>query len=121
MPIEEFPPIIPFTVHVTDKFVVFVTVARNCCVPPRSTEALVGETLTPITGGGGGFGAVVPLQELSNVTQSKNSNVNVIPIAKDGGFRKPTSPLIFRLVGTSSHKARWWPVFRLGTFPNFVA
>ncbi len=53
----------PFTIHVTLVFVVFVTVALNCCVAPRSSAADVGATLTLIgcgVGGGGGGGGEEP-------------------------------------------------------------
>jgi len=50
VPTVALPPAIPFTLQVTAVFVVFVTVAVNCCVAPVATEALVGLTLTA-TGG----------------------------------------------------------------------
>jgi len=48
----EFPPVIPFTCHVTAVFVVPVTVAVNACALPALTLADVGATVTLITGGG---------------------------------------------------------------------
>ncbi len=48
-PLEEIVP--PVAVQVTAVFVVPVTVAVNCCVPPVLSEATVGETVTA-TGGG---------------------------------------------------------------------
>ena len=56
VPTVEFPPAMPLTFQVTAVFVVFVTVALNCWVPPRKTVAFGGETLTLIGGGGGGGG-----------------------------------------------------------------
>jgi hypothetical protein len=55
VPNVEFPPVTPFTFHVTDLFVVLVTVAVNCLDFPTRTLALVGEMLM-LTGGGGGGG-----------------------------------------------------------------
>ena len=56
MPTSESPPTTPFTFHVTAVFVAFATVALNCCVAPRSTVAVPGETYTVTRGGGGGGG-----------------------------------------------------------------
>jgi hypothetical protein len=56
VPNVAFPPLTPFTFHVTDVFVVLVTVTVNCFVVFTRTLALVGEMLMP-TGGGGGGGA----------------------------------------------------------------
>jgi hypothetical protein len=52
VPIEEFPPVILFTCHVTEVFVVPVTVAVNTCVLPALTLDEAGATATLITGGG---------------------------------------------------------------------
>jgi hypothetical protein len=46
VPTVEFPPMILFTSQVTAVFDVPVTVAVNCCVPPTTTVADEGETLT---------------------------------------------------------------------------
>ena len=56
VPNVEFPPVTPFTCHVTEVFVVLVRVAVNCLVFLTRTLALVGEMLMP-TGGGGGVAA----------------------------------------------------------------
>jgi hypothetical protein len=50
VPTVEFPPVTPFTLHVTAVFVEFVTVALNWRVCVTGTDALDGDTLT-ITGG----------------------------------------------------------------------
>jgi len=55
VPNVEFPPVTPFTFHVTDVFEVLLTVAVNCFVVLTRTFALVGEMLMPTGGGGGGF------------------------------------------------------------------
>ena len=63
VPTVEFPPAMPLTFQVTAVFVVFVTVALNCWVPPRKTVAFEGDTLTLMGGGGGGgelFSPVTP-------------------------------------------------------------
>ena len=60
VPTLEFPPAIPLTLQVTLVLVVLVTVAANCCVAPRKTEAVGGKTLTLTVGGGGGGGAGFP-------------------------------------------------------------
>lgn len=36
----------PVRVHVTVVFVVFATLAVNCCLPPKGTVAVVGDTVT---------------------------------------------------------------------------
>src|SRR5437762_1459008 len=54
VPNVEFPPVTPFTFHVTDVFAVLVTVAVNCLLFRTRTLALVGEMLMPTGGGGGG-------------------------------------------------------------------
>jgi len=76
---------IPFTFQVTDEFVVFVTVSTKSCVAPRTTETFAGETLTPTTSGGGGFGDVTPQDERSNM-QSTEKTMNMIPIKRVGGL-----------------------------------
>jgi hypothetical protein len=53
----------PFTFHVTDLFVVLVTVAVNCLVFLTRTLALVGEMLMPTGGGGGGGCGVVTVTD----------------------------------------------------------
>ncbi|HYL63930.1 MAG TPA: hypothetical protein VE077_15030 [Candidatus Methylomirabilis sp.] len=53
VPADAEPPATAFTLHVTEVFVVLLTVAVNVCDPPSSTEALVGDTDTLIAGGGG--------------------------------------------------------------------
>jgi hypothetical protein len=52
VPTVEFPPVTPFTFHITAVFDVFDTVAVNCFVFEIRTVALLGEMLT-LTGGGG--------------------------------------------------------------------
>src|SRR5713101_7416141 len=47
VPTVEFPPVTPFTCHVTAVLLLPVTVAVNCCVVLTTTDALVGEMLTP--------------------------------------------------------------------------
>jgi len=54
VPNVAFPPLTPFTFHVTDVFVVLVTATVNCFVVFTRTLALVGEMLMPTGGGGGG-------------------------------------------------------------------
>ena len=54
VPNVEFPPVTPFTFHVTDLFVALVTVAVNCLVFLTRMLAMVGEMLMPTGGGGGG-------------------------------------------------------------------
>ena len=54
VPNVAFPPMTPFTFHMTDVLVVLVTVAVNCFVVFTRTLALVGEMLMPTGGGGGG-------------------------------------------------------------------
>jgi len=50
VPTVEFPPAMPFTVHVTAVLDVPVTVAVNCCVAPSESDALAGvmATETPV-------------------------------------------------------------------------
>jgi hypothetical protein len=55
VPNVEFPPVTPFTFHVTDAFEVLLTVAVNCLVVRTRTVALVGEIVTVI---GNGFTTV---------------------------------------------------------------
>jgi hypothetical protein len=47
------PPVAPFTLHVTERLDVFVTVAVNCCVIEGATVTFEGATVT-VTGGGAG-------------------------------------------------------------------
>jgi hypothetical protein len=61
VPTELFPPVTPFTCHVTTVLAVPVTVAVNCCVPFTRTFADAGDTATVIVGGGGGGGGAPPL------------------------------------------------------------
>jgi hypothetical protein len=49
--VAPFPPVVPFTCHVTAKFVVFVTVAEKTTEPLTATFCDTGETAT-VTGGG---------------------------------------------------------------------
>ena len=51
VPKVEFPPLTPFTFHVTEVFVVLITVAVNCFVVFTRTLALAGDILM-LTGGG---------------------------------------------------------------------
>lgn len=57
VPTVELPPVIPATLQITVKFVVFLTAALNCFVVPINTEAAAGVTVTVMEGGGGGGGA----------------------------------------------------------------
>src|ERR1700746_2592913 len=41
-----FPPVTPFTCHVTAVLLVFCTVAVNCCIPPTATAADKGAIVT---------------------------------------------------------------------------
>lgn len=41
----ELPPLLPFTLQVTAVFATPRTSAVNCCVPPRATDAVDGETV----------------------------------------------------------------------------
>ena len=56
VPTALFPPALPFTPQLTAVLVVPVTVAVNCCVPPKGTVAAEGPMLTAMAGGGGGGG-----------------------------------------------------------------
>jgi hypothetical protein len=47
LPTVVSPPAIPFTDHVTDWSITFLTLALNCCVSPARTFAVAGETVTP--------------------------------------------------------------------------
>jgi hypothetical protein len=72
---------------------VFVTVAVNCCVAPSVTDALVGETLTPMDGGGGGGGGdEVPHDVRSNM-QITEKMKNMIAMRRVGGL-----PVFVRLL-----------------------
>ncbi len=55
VPIVEFPPPTPFTLHVTFplSLPLPLTVAVNSCAPPAGTLEIVGEITTAITGGDG--------------------------------------------------------------------
>jgi len=64
------PPLTPLTCHVTAVFVVFETVAENCCVMPVCTLA-VGSEMEMETAGGGVVEA--PLQPMSHPTAVKNA------------------------------------------------
>lgn len=66
VPTLELPPAIPLTVQVTAVFDVPVTLAVNCCVCPRNTEAVEGVTLAVTPGGGGAAGAEVVLAQLTS-------------------------------------------------------
>lgn len=46
VPIVALPGEMPFTDQVTAAFIVFTTDAENCFVPPGTTLALEGETIT---------------------------------------------------------------------------
>lgn len=64
----------------------FVTVAMNSCVEPSVTDALDGEMLTPIAGGGGdGGGDDVPHDVRSNM-QITEKITNMIPMRRVGGL-----------------------------------
>src|SRR6266852_5386873 len=64
VPTVAFPPVTPFTCHVTAVFVVPVTVEMNCCVCPGVKFAVAGATLTAMTTG---EGPLFPLpQEIRN-------------------------------------------------------
>ena len=116
VPPVEFPPTIPFTFQVTERFVAFVTVAMNSCVAPSVTDALVGDTLTPIAGGGGGGGGDdVPHDESSNM-QIIEKMKNMMAMKRVGGLAVFLRLPNVREVVTPSHEARVWPVFRDGTF-----
>lgn len=52
VPAEALPPTTPFTNQSTEVFVVPLTVAANCFVPPGANEAEVGETATDTVAGG---------------------------------------------------------------------
>lgn len=74
VPTLELPPAIPLTLQETPVFDVPVTLAANCCVCPRITEAVEGVTLTVTFGGGGGGGGgegaeVVPAQPASDTSK----------------------------------------------------
>ena len=53
VPTVEFPPEMPFTLHVTAVFDVPVTVAVNCCVFPSNTLELEDDTITVTDWSGG--------------------------------------------------------------------
>ena len=53
VPTVEFPPVTPSTRQVTAVFEVFSTVAVNACVPPPAlTLAVLGDTVTVMSGDG---------------------------------------------------------------------
>jgi len=60
VPVIEFPPTTPLMLQFTALELVPVTVAVNCCVWPRGTEAVAGCTLTVTFGGG--FGEEEPVR-----------------------------------------------------------
>ena len=60
VPTVAFPPAAPFTLQLTAVSAVFVTVAENGVVFPRSTDPLFGATVTTMEGGGGGGGTAGP-------------------------------------------------------------
>jgi hypothetical protein len=106
---------------VTERFVVFVTVAVNSCVEPSVTEAVVGETLTPIVGGGGGAGGDVTPHDVSSNMQITEKITNMMPMRRIGGLPVFARRRDLRVLVTPSHKARGWPVFRDGTFRLIIA
>jgi hypothetical protein len=65
VPAEELPPAVPFTCQVTAVFLLFATVAMNCCSAPAPTAAEVGEMVT-ITAGAEGVLLLLP--QLRNKT-----------------------------------------------------
>ena len=82
----ELPPAIPFTFQVTERFAVFVTVAVNSCVDPSVTEALAGETLTPIVGGGGGGGGDEVPHDVRSSMQITEKMTNMMAMRRVGGL-----------------------------------
>ena len=58
VPVDGFPPGMPFTLQLTFVSEVFVTVAENDCELPNKTDPLIGATVTLMAGGGGGGGDV---------------------------------------------------------------
>ncbi len=58
VPTALFPPGTPLTAQATAVLPVLLTVALNCCVAPKATDALAGDTLR-LTGGAGGGGGDV--------------------------------------------------------------
>lgn len=60
VPTVLLPPCTPFTSHMTDVFVVPVTMAINCCVAPVCRLEVVGDTDT-VTVGVGGFTVTIAL------------------------------------------------------------
>lgn len=85
MPLDESPPAVPFTCHVTAVLDVPETVGVNCWLALARTLADIGETVTPIASGGGGLvpdePPVVPPQFISMADIankiSKNARRNV--------------------------------------------
>ncbi len=73
VPTLELPPATPLTLQTTPVFEAPLTLAVNCCVCPRSTEAVEGVTLTVTLGGGGGGGGpgaeLVPAQPTSDMSK----------------------------------------------------
>ena len=63
VPVDAFPPAVPFTSQVTLLSVGPVTDAENCCVAPDATVAVVGEIVTTV-GGGDAVTVSVALAEL---------------------------------------------------------
>ena len=52
-PIVELPPVMPFTLQITEVFDVFATVAVNSCVAEGASVTDAGATVTVTVGGGG--------------------------------------------------------------------
>jgi len=72
VPTVALPPGIPFTLQVTEVFIVLETVATKVCVAPSSTEAAAGVMFTVTVGGGGCVGAepTRPPQPRKDATKS---------------------------------------------------
>ena len=66
---------VPETLQATPVIEVLLTVALNCCVAPRKTLAVAGETLTLMGGGGGGEEPPLPPpQAETHVTRKRTSS-----------------------------------------------
>jgi hypothetical protein len=87
-PVESIVPHpVPEQLHITAVEVVPVTVAVNCCVSPPFSEAIGGEIVTLI-GGGGGVLEPDPPQPIINIARrTVNSSTNNMRVFITASFR----------------------------------
>jgi hypothetical protein len=86
VPTVEFPPVTPFTLHVTDMLVALVTVAVKVCVAPSKTFCVVGATVT-VTGGGGGGGGEPPPPPPHAALSTASASANAMAAVRRLVFR----------------------------------